>query len=549
MAIISEQSYTGDGSQREFQVNGTILSESHIGVWFTIDGVDYRQPTSSYDVLGSVVLFETAPEDGTYIRLLLSDSGEDLDVPPSAVTDVSLYIGNINNVSDNIVAINSNHNNMGDINTVAGNTANINILAGDTLAINTLASIETELLSIYGDRVKITSLYNDKAKLDSLFADKATLDGLFSSKTAIDSLYSIKAKLDSLYADKATLDSLYAYKSKLDDIYANITKIVNLHNNMSKISNLDTNMPKISNVDSNMTALTNINSNMAEILQADTNAQTATTKATEAQLSTWEAEARKMTADSYATEPEDVYVKVYTSNGNGTFTATNTTEYSSLHWAIKAQELVAGGAIDDTTHSLLKTYSSTKIQALHDNQQEDIHGLIQSILNLQTSNAQGQFASTSTISLSTIEQVMPFNVVTQSTDTNIFEITNGTGIVKQAGTYSFISTVDFEDVGANGDVATVTFNLRDTTTNQIYYTQSRTIEISNFDRETIPFNSLLVIPDTMTFPIEIDINVVCTQTGYNIVGFNSITSSQGGAIATIDNIDSALGNLVTEVLI
>lgn len=46
--------------------------------------------------------------------------------------------------------------------------------------------------------------------------------------------------------------------------------------------------------------------------------------------------AAKMTADSYATEAENVLVKIYTSNGNGTFTATNTTEYSSLHYKNKA---------------------------------------------------------------------------------------------------------------------------------------------------------------------------------------------------------------------
>lgn len=205
--------------------------------------------------------------------------------------------------------------------------------------------------------------------------------------------------------------------------------------------------------------------------------------------------------------------------------------------------------IDDLIAGSDKTYSSDKVQALHDNQQTDINGLVQSVLNLQSSSAQGSFESTSTINLSTTEQVIPFTIKTQSTNTDIFEITNGTGIVKQAGTYSFISTVEFEDVGADGDVATITFNLRDTTTNDIYYTQSSTIEISNFDRETIPFNSLMTVPDTLTFPIEIDINIVCSQTGYNMVGFKSIVSSGGGDIMTIDTIDVGLGNKITESLI
>jgi len=53
-----------------------------------------------------------------------------------------------------------------------------------------------------------------------------------------------------------------------------------------------------------------------------------------------DAEAERMTADSYATEAEDAFVKVYTSNGDGTFTATNTTEYSSLHYALKSEQAV-----------------------------------------------------------------------------------------------------------------------------------------------------------------------------------------------------------------
>ena len=69
-----------------------------------------------------------------------------------------------------------------------------------------------------------------------------------------------------------------------------------------------------------------------------------------AALSAWNAEAEALTADSYATEPEDVFVKVYTSDGDGTFTATDTTEYSALHWAAKTSGMQ--NLIDDTTPQL-----------------------------------------------------------------------------------------------------------------------------------------------------------------------------------------------------
>ena len=59
-----------------------------------------------------------------------------------------------------------------------------------------------------------------------------------------------------------------------------------------------------------------------------------------AQLRTWEAEAWKMTANSYATEAYSVFVKVWSSNGAGGFTSVDTTEYSALHWKTEAQNVV-----------------------------------------------------------------------------------------------------------------------------------------------------------------------------------------------------------------
>jgi len=59
-------------------------------------------------------------------------------------------------------------------------------------------------------------------------------------------------------------------------------------------------------------------------------------EADKAQLEAWMAEAYKMTAGSFAMEQEDVLTKVYTSDGDGTFTEEETEEYSALHWAAKA---------------------------------------------------------------------------------------------------------------------------------------------------------------------------------------------------------------------
>lgn len=68
---------------------------------------------------------------------------------------------------------------------------------------------------------------------------------------------------------------------------------------------------------------------------------TTNSNVTSIQLKAWVVEAIRLTADSYATEAEDVFVKVYTSNNNGAFIASPTTEYSALHWASKSVKSMA----------------------------------------------------------------------------------------------------------------------------------------------------------------------------------------------------------------
>lgn len=99
--------------------------------------------------------------------------------------------------------------------------------------------------------------------------------------------------------------------------------------------------------------LIEVNDNTDEIIAA----------ADAAELSVWESAASKMTADSYANEAQGVHVKLYTSNGDGTFTSTDTNEYSALHWASVAETLAIGNLIDDVTPSAMTVYSSEKVEA------------------------------------------------------------------------------------------------------------------------------------------------------------------------------------------
>ena len=69
-----------------------------------------------------------------------------------------------------------------------------------------------------------------------------------------------------------------------------------------------------------------------------------------ARLEAWNAEAEALTSYSYAVQPEDVFVNIYSSNGDGSFTATPTSDYSSLHWAAKALDGAAEGESNTTSN-------------------------------------------------------------------------------------------------------------------------------------------------------------------------------------------------------
>lgn len=161
------------------------------------------------------------------------------------------------------------------------------------------------------------------------------------------------------------------------------------------------------------------------------------------------------------------------------------------------------------------------------NLNSDIDALKQAVLHMSSSKAKAQFGSLSVLELSTTEQVLPFTASTQSTNTSVFEVGSSSITIKQAGTYNFLSTVSFEETTASGAVRNVTFNLRQTSDNALLYSQTASVEISDGNRDVIPFNSLMQVT---AVPVTFDINVIASGTGYRIVGFNSILAAEGDSL-------------------
>lgn len=187
-----------------------------------------------------------------------------------------------------------------------------------------------------------------------------------------------------------------------------VTEVAAIDTDVTKVSAIDVDVSKVASIDGqviivadNDTSITIVGDDIAKgkgsnlvtdsaILNAITNANIAISKATEASVSAdlsstkaeesrvssvaseesyqnallveaevvaqgdiqvarsekekWYAEAEALTADSYATEAHNILVKIYTSNDDGTFTATDTTEYSALHWAEESALSAQGSA-------------------------------------------------------------------------------------------------------------------------------------------------------------------------------------------------------------
>lgn len=342
-------------------------------------------------------------------------------------------------------------------------------------------------------------------------------------------------------ANIADVSAVAANEPAVDTVALNIPAVIIVSDDIASVVTTAANILDVAAV------ADQIIPNLVEILEADTNAATATTKAgeasgsaTAAQLRAWEAEAEKMTADSYATEAEDVFVKVYTSDGDGTFTATNTAEYSSLHWAAKATTLVTTGVIDDTIPQLDRAYSSVKTQELHD---------AQAIAIANLSGASATFYNNTT-------QVVPESPTTfldlswtngqASTNSDIFELGVNEVSFKQDGTYNFLNTLTYFRV-SDGSAMSVTYELYDADTSTVLGTFVQPIDMIDGTKETVPMNALLIITGASALdPVRMKVRMQASSASgtLELFSFNSILALGSVPVsATITQVDAALGSI------
>lgn len=189
------------------------------------------------------------------------------------------------------------------------------------------------------------------------------------------------------------------------------------------------------------------------------------------------------------------------------------------------------GIISDDTPLPTKAYSGEKTQLLHDIQAE-------AIANLAT--ASGKIASESSPVFHPIPLVstdMPFTVVTDSTDTGVFEFdnVNNTITFKIDASFNFLSNVSL--TSSTSQSRDITFKLINTFNDTVVTTEGGTFDFAAGVSTVVPFNTLLTLGKNgmPSAPLTIKIQAMASGTGYTLDSFSSILASS-----------SAYGSATTE---
>lgn len=332
--------------------------------------------------------------------------------------------------------------------------------------IKTLVASLGELLVVSESSDKVVIVANNITNVNTVATNISDV------LTVSDSISKVVIVADNI----AHVNNVDSIMSEVVNVSVNKVAVVAVSDNMASVISVKDNLGAINTVSSNIVALnsiyTNIVPNLTEILQADTNAQVATDKASEASTSASNALASELKAKKWADETTDVPVEIG--------------KFSAKHWAEKAEDIVVGAIINDLSPFTDRTYSSSKVQSLH-----DLQG--QAIANLAI--AQGEFQGTGLpiFALTTSEQTLPFSVTVPSTDSNVFEFNDlaNTCTFKINASFNFRTVLELQ-LSTNA-TRTITVTGRNLADNSVVYTRTATIAGSNGDIFQINSNQLLTV--------------------------------------------------------
>ena len=465
----------------------------------------------------------------------------------SQFDDVKLVAGSIDDVIRVSAAIEDGS--LAAANSIAGTIQTVVGIAGDVVAvsenIDSIQNVVTNIIDIQNaeeNALTATAKAGEaltSATIATTQAGIATTKATEASSSAVSALASKNAAsvsegnalLSANNADISEANALASASSASGSATVATIKaseaIVSAANALSSENNALAS--KNSAITSASTATTKASEALSSAGIATIQAGIATTKASEANTSASNALGSENKAEKWATELEDVEVEPG--------------KYSAMHWAMKADSVI--NVVDDQVTNTTNTYSSNKIQSMHDAQATAIANL----------------ASASATIGSSVSQVIPeepsgfstlvWDNITESSNSNIFELGSSSFVFKKNGIYNFFNSLDIYRIGS-GATLTMTFELYDADTGTTVMSAGLPIDMQSGTKQVIPFNVLLEIEDVSIVPKTIKVRMRSTSAAGSIelYTFNSILSlSSVSSTANVDTLDDALGALITGVLI
>jgi hypothetical protein len=192
-------------------------------------------------------------------------------------------------------------------------------------------------------------------------------------------------------------------------------------------------------------------------------------------------------------------------------------------------DVVTFSDIDDSTSSVAKLYSSSKVQALHNAQQEALATL---------SGASASFGSS--VSMQVPEEPTAAATLTwtnkqASSNASILELGVNEVSFKRDGTYSFLNTLTFSRSGS-GTPVDVTFDMYDKDTTTVLGSVVIPLDIQAGTSTSFPLNAVLPITGaSVSNPVVMKVRVRATSVSgtVSLDSFDSVLITQ--AVANVSN--------------
>ena len=218
-----------------------------------------------------------------------------------------------------------------DVAKVGAIDAEVGVVAGIDTKVSDVAGIKDSVIAVGEVASKVAQVADIDSKVATVSDNIAIVRNVASIKDDVQNVSDIRDKITTVVDDRAMIQEVLDNKVNIDKVALADTIIEDVANHIDDIEVVSNNIVDINTTVINMNDINEVATNLekgasSEILNAQMYAR-------EAQLKMWEAEARRRTADEYATNPISKEVRIWHSDGDGTYTTQLSGEYSAVHWA------------------------------------------------------------------------------------------------------------------------------------------------------------------------------------------------------------------------